>query len=77
MKKVEVNDLEMELIKNSLELYKKRLEQKIKELDECSSHFFVNEGLMNEVRSEKEKIVKDLKILDKALLKFKMEHSNE
>ena len=69
MKKVEVNDLEMDLIKNSLNLYKKRLDQKIKELDECSSHFFVNEGLMNEVRSEKEKILKELKLLDNTLQK--------
>ncbi len=35
---------------------KSGLIQKIeKKLNECSSHFFVNEGLMNEVRIEKEK----------------------
>lgn len=77
MKKIEVNEFEIAVLKKSLKLYTKKLEDKTKELNECSSHFFVNEGLMNEVRIEKEKINGELQIIKDFIAKLKLEDDDE
>lgn len=70
MIKLELTDQEMEVVQNGMIKYRTFLEKKIDELNECSSHFFVNEGLMNEVRIEKEKFQKELMVLEKLFEKY-------
>jgi len=77
MKKIELNSSELHLLNNGLAKYKSGLIQKMKELNECSSHFFVNEGLMNEVRIEKEKIQKEMDSLEELMTKIEAVKDHE
>jgi len=43
-----------------MDSYQRKLEEKMAELDQVQTHLKVNEGLMNEVRQEKERLRKEL-----------------
>lgn len=47
---------EMETLGRAIEAYRLKLEEKMAELDQVQTHLKVNEGLMQEVRQEKDRI---------------------
>ncbi len=57
------NGEELVAIREAVKVFEDKLEIKLAQLNECSTHFYVNEGLLNEVRIEKEKIAKKMNLL--------------
>lgn len=55
-----LNQQEMETLGRAMDAYQRKLEEKMAELDQVQTHLKVNEGLMQEVRLEKERIRREL-----------------
>lgn len=55
-----LNLQEMETLARAMDAYQRKLEEKMAELDQVQTHLKVNEGLMQEVRQEKERIRREL-----------------
>lgn len=51
---------EMDTLSRAMDAYRRKLEAKMTELNQVQTHLKVNEGLMQEVRQEKERIRKEL-----------------
>ncbi len=65
-----LNPQEMESLNRAMNVYRRKLEEKMTELDQVQTHLKVNEGLMQEVRAEKEKIRKELVYCNSILQKM-------
>lgn len=61
---------EMEALNRAMNVYRSKLEEKMTELDQVQTHLKVNEGLMQEVRLEKERIRKELSYCNSILHKM-------
>lgn len=55
-----LNSQEMDTLSNAMGAYQRKLEEKMAELNQVQTHLKVNEGLMHEVRLEKERIRREL-----------------
>ncbi len=61
---------EIETLGRAMDVYRGKLEEKLAELDQVQTHLKVNEGLMHEVRLEKERLRKELTACQAIFLKI-------
>lgn len=61
---------EMDTLNRAMDAYRRKLEEKMTELDQVQTHLKVNEGLMQEVRQEKERIRREQVSCNAVLLKI-------
>lgn len=61
---------EMETLNRAMDAYQKKLEEKLAELDQVQTHLKVNEGLMQEVRQEKERLRRELSSCGAVVMKI-------
>jgi len=65
-----LNLQEMSTLSRAMDAYQRKLEEKMAELDQVQTHLKVNEGLMQEVRQEKERIRRELTTCNAILQKI-------
>jgi len=65
-----LNVQEMGTLGRAMDAYQRKLEEKMAELDQVQTHLKVNEGLMQEVRQEKERIRRELSACNAILHKI-------
>lgn len=66
----QLNAQEMETLSRAMNAYQRKLEEKLAELDQVQTHLKVNEGLMQEVRQEKERLRRELTAIQSILQKI-------
>lgn len=67
-----LNGQELEALDRAIHVYQGRLEEKLAELNQVQTHLKVNEGLMQEVRQEKERLRREMVLSQSVLEKMKM-----
>lgn len=66
-----LNGQELEALGRAIHVYQGRLEEKMAELNQVQTHLKVKEGLMQEVRQEKERIRREIALCHSVLQKMK------
>lgn len=67
-----LSDQELATLNRAIQVYQTRLDEKMVELNQIQTHLKVNEGLMQEVRQEKERLRREMVLSQSVLEKMKM-----